>query len=69
MAFTEEQLKEIEDLFEKYYRRKYPTFEVTGGGPTRKHDDVEYACTTDGKVCCISIKEVLESYHHRDLLR
>ena len=49
MAFTEEELKQIEDLFEKYYRRKYPTFEVTGGGPTRKHDDVEYACTTDGK--------------------
>ena len=49
MAFTEEQLKELEDLFEKYYRRKYPTFEVTGGGPSRKHDDVEYACTTDGK--------------------
>ena len=43
MAFTEEQLKEIEDLFEKYYRRKYPTFEVTGGGPTSLHDDVEYA--------------------------
>ena len=49
MAFTEEQLKEIEDLFEKYYRRKYPTFEVTGGGPTSKDDDVEYALTTDGK--------------------
>ena len=49
MAFTEEQLKELEDLFEKYYRRKYPTFEVVGGGPTGKHDDVEYALTTDGK--------------------
>ena len=49
MAFTEEELKQIEDLFEKYYRRKYPTFEVTGGGPTSKHDDVEYALTTDGK--------------------
>ena len=47
MAFTEEQLKEIEDLFEKYYRRKYPTFEVTGGGPTSLHDDAEYALTTN----------------------
>ena len=49
MAFTEEQLKELEDLFEKYYRRKYPTFEVTGGGPTSKHDDAEYCLTTEGK--------------------
>ena len=49
MAFTEEELKQIEDLFEKYYRRKYPTFEVTGGGPTSLHDDAEYALTTDGK--------------------
>ena len=47
MAFTEEQLKELEDLFEKYYRRKYPTFEVTGGGPTSLHDDAEYALTTN----------------------
>ena len=49
MAFTEEELKQIEDLFEKYYRRKYPTFEVTGGGPTSKHDDSEYCLTTEGK--------------------
>ena len=49
MSFTEQQYKELEDLFEKYYRRKYPTFEVTGGGPTGKHDDAEYALTTDGK--------------------
>ena len=47
MAFTEEELKQIEDLFEKYYRRKYPTFEVTGGGPTSLHDDAEYALTTN----------------------
>ena len=46
MAFTEEQLKELEDLFEKYYRRKYPTFEITGGGPTAKHGDSEFALTT-----------------------
>ena len=46
MAFTEEQLKELEDLFEKYYRRKYPTFEISGGGPTAKHGDSEFALTT-----------------------
>ena len=46
---TEAEIKKIVDEFEKYYRRKYPTFEVVGGGPTGKHDDVEYALTTDGK--------------------
>ena len=47
MAFTEEELKQIEDLFEKYYRRKYPTFEITGGGPTAKHPTDEFALTTE----------------------
>ena len=47
MALSEEDIKQIEDLFEKYYRRKYPTFEVTGGGPTSLHDDAEYALTTN----------------------
>jgi len=44
---TEEDIKKVVDEFEKYYRRKYPTFEITGGGPTAKHQPAEFALTTE----------------------
>ena len=44
---TEEEIKKVVDDFEKYYRRKYPTFEITGGGPTAKHQPAEFALTTE----------------------
>tara|TARA_B100000508_G_scaffold19835_1_gene13392 strand:+ start:1233 stop:1850 length:618 start_codon:yes stop_codon:yes gene_type:complete len=44
---TEEEIKKVVDDFEKYYRRKYPTFEITGGGPTDKHQTAEFALTTE----------------------
>ena len=47
MSFTEQQYKELEDLFEKYYRRKYPTFQITGGGPSVEHQKFEYELTTN----------------------
>ena len=35
---TEKELRKlIKDEFEKYYVRRYPTFTITGGGPTAKH--------------------------------
>ena len=43
---TEAEIKKVVDEFEKYYRRKYPTFEISGGGPTAKHGDSEFALTT-----------------------
>ena len=43
----EEEIKKVVDDFEKYYRRKYPTFEITGGGPTAKHQPAEFALTTE----------------------
>ena len=44
---TEEEVKKIfKDEFERYYRRSYPTFEVTGGGPTQRHEQSEYCVTT-----------------------
>ena len=49
---TEEDIKKIIESptfrqeFDKYYRRKYPTFEITGGGPSAKHGRTEYALTT-----------------------
>jgi len=49
---TEDQIKEIinsptfRQEFDKYYRRKYPSFEITGGGPSVKHGRTEYALTT-----------------------
>ena len=44
---TEEEVKKIfKDEFERYYRRSYPTFEVTGGGPTDRHEQSEYCVTT-----------------------
>ena len=43
---TEAEIRKIVDEFEKYYRRKYPTFEISGGGPTAKHGDAEFALTT-----------------------
>ena len=46
---TEEEIKKVVDDFEKYYRRKYPTFEITGGGPTAKHQPAEFALTTEEK--------------------
>ena len=44
---TEEEIKKVVDEFEKYYRRKYPTFEITGGGPVTKHQTSEFALTTE----------------------
>ena len=45
---TEEEIRKIfKDEFEKFYRRKYPTFQVTGGGPSVKHGKTEYALTTN----------------------
>ena len=44
---TEEEIKKVVDDFEKYYRRKYPTFEITGGGPVSKHQTSEFALTTE----------------------
>ena len=44
---TEEEIKKVVDDFEKYYRRKYPTFEITGGGPVAKHQNAEFALTTE----------------------
>mgnify|MGYP001171668356 FL=1 len=47
---TEEKIREIfRDEFENYYRRKFPTFEVTGGGPTALHEDSEYCLTTESR--------------------
>ena len=47
---TEERIREIfKDEFERYYRRKYPTFEITGGGPTAKHEPSEFCLTTNNK--------------------
>ena len=47
---TEERIREIfRDEFERYYRRKYPTFEITGGGPTAKHEPSEFCLTTNNK--------------------
>ena len=47
---TEERIREIfKDEFERYYRRKYPTFEITGGGPTAKHETSEFCLTTNNK--------------------
>ena len=44
---TEAEVKKIfKDEFERYYRRSYPTFEVTGGGPTERHEQSEYCVTT-----------------------
>ena len=44
---TEAEVKKIfKDEFERYYRRSYPTFEVTGGGPTDRHEQSEYCVTT-----------------------
>ena len=46
-TITEEKVREIfKDEFERYYRRSYPTFEVTGGGPTDRHEQSEYCVTT-----------------------
>ena len=46
-TITEEKIREIfKDEFERYYRRSYPTFEVTGGGPTDRHEQSEYCVTT-----------------------
>ena len=45
---TEEEIREIfRDEFEKYYRRKYPTFEIAGGGPTALHQESEFTLTTN----------------------
>ena len=37
----------FKDEFEKYYVRRYPTFTITGGGPTAKHQPAEFALTTE----------------------
>ena len=45
---TEKELRKlIKDEFEKYYVRRYPTFTITGGGPTAKHQNAEFALTTE----------------------
>ena len=45
---TEKELRKlIKDEFEKYYVRRYPTFTITGGGPTAKHQPAEFALTTE----------------------
>ena len=45
---TEEEIRKIfKDEFEKFYRRKYPTFQVTGGGPSVEHQKFEYELTTN----------------------
>ena len=45
---TEKELRKlIKDEFEKYYVRRYPTFTITGGAPTAKHQNAEFALTTE----------------------
>ena len=48
---TEEEIRKIirdeMEKYDKYYRRTYPTFEVTGGGPTLEHEEAEYCLTTE----------------------
>ena len=45
---TEEEIRKIfKDEFEKFYRRKYPTFQITGGGPSVEHQKFEYELTTN----------------------
>ena len=50
-ALTEEDIRKIVrdevDKYDKYYRRTYPTFEITGGGPTLEHGESEYCLTTE----------------------
>ena len=48
---TEEEIRKIvreewDEYFEKYYVRRYPTFTITGGGPTKKHQKYEFGLTT-----------------------
>ena len=39
---TEEEIRKIfKDEFEKFYRRKYPTFQITGGGTSEQHGKFE----------------------------
>ena len=48
---TEEEIRKIirdeMEKYDKYYRRTYPSFEVTGGGPTLEHEEAEYCLTTE----------------------
>ena len=50
-SLTEEDIRKIVkdevEKYDKYYRRTYPTFEVTGGGPTLEHEESEYCLTTE----------------------
>ena len=48
---TEEEIRKLvkeewDKYFEKYYVRRYPTFTITGGGPTKKHHNYEFGLTT-----------------------
>ena len=44
---TEEEIRKIfKDEFESYYQRVFPTFVVSGGAPTAKHERSEYCMTT-----------------------
>ena len=50
-SLTEEDIRKIVkdevEKYDKYYRRTYPTFEITGGGPTLEHEESEYCLTTE----------------------
>ena len=50
-TLSEEDIRKIVrdevDKYDKYYRRTYPTFEITGGGPTLEHGESEYCLTTE----------------------
>ena len=73
---TEEKIREIfKDEFERYYRRCFPTFEVTGGGPTDQHEQSEYCLTTqsaqgihfyEGGIAKIKANKNLEIYSGYD---
>ena len=75
-TITEEKVREIfKDEFERYYRRSYPTFEVTGGGPTDRHEQSEYCVTTqsaqgihfyEGGICKIKANKNFELYSGYD---
>ena len=51
-GLSEEKLKEIvadaaKEIFADYYRRGYPTFEITGGNDLKKHDLAEFELDTE----------------------
>ena len=73
---TEEEIRKIfKDEFESYYQRVFPTFVVSGGAPTAKHERSEYCMTTksaqgvhfyEGGIAKIRANKNLEIYSGDD---